>query len=269
MSTGSLPLLHAGFKGGTSRRLLGFDLFSFTADMKPQTPDLTGYKQSVDHTWTRNAEEGSEGSRNALKSTEQLNTSHFILFSTLLCSVLPYSALLYSILFCPVLSYSIILSYFVLLWSTFYCTVLFCSIILYSFLYCLFYSILLCSVLSCCILLYPILFCSILFSSVPVCYILLLYSVLCYARSNREQGHFLKGPAEGAIGSNVITAFVAGVMVTAQKRWETDFAQQHCCKIHGQINQNRIFSVLDIHINNYPIHKLLLSHFCDTVPGLV
>ena len=38
-----------------------------------------------------------------------------------------------------------------------------------------------------------------------------------FERGNQEQGHFHKGPAEGAIGSNVIIAFVAGVMVTAQK----------------------------------------------------
>lgn len=36
--------------------------------------------------------------------------------------------------------------------------------------------------------------------------------------SHQVQGHFCEGPAEGAMGSNVIIAFVAGVMVTAQKR---------------------------------------------------
>lgn len=36
--------------------------------------------------------------------------------------------------------------------------------------------------------------------------------------SHQVQGNFCERPAEGAMGSNVIIAFVAGVMVTAQKR---------------------------------------------------
>lgn len=43
-----------------------------------------------------------------------------------------------------------------------------------------------------------------------------------YRFYNEEQGHSHWGPAEGAIGSDVIRAFVAGVMVTAQKRRDTN-----------------------------------------------
>lgn len=72
-------------------------------------------------------------------------------------------------------------------------------------------------------------------------------------KSNEEPGRSYKGPAEGAIGSNVITAAVVGVMVTAQKKRQQT--------LHHEIHF--ILISLAIYQNKYPIDLIIFPILGD------